>query len=178
MPWRDTFVLWTDERCVPPDNPGCNYRMACEALLDRVPIPADNLLRIRGERCALAEDTHYERALHRLLGPDGRIDLTLLGVGTDGHTASLFPNAPAVIERERWVLPTEGPPPYPRRITLTLPILNASRAVLVLVAGQEKSHIVAAVRSGKAAGLNWPILRVEPRDGPAVWLVDAAAWGA
>ena len=179
MRWADTVLLWSDERCVPPDDEGSNYRMAREALLDHVPIPADNILRIRGESCPIAEDERYERALHRLLDApptDGRIDLMLLGVGTDGHTASLFPNSPALIERRRWVLPVAGPPPYSRRITLTFPIINASRAVIVLATGSRKAPIVRTLLDGPAeAAARWPIASVRPRDGVAVWLVDRAA---
>ncbi len=177
MQWRDTLVLWTDERCVPPDDEGSNYRTASEALLDHVPIPADNILRIRGEDCALAEDQRYERALHRLLGSPprgGRIDLVLLGVGTDGHTASLFPRSVALAERQRWVLPTIGPEPYPHRITLTLPILNAARSVVVLATGRQKAPVVRAVVRGEADPA-WPIAAIRPRDGGPAWLVDREA---
>ncbi len=176
--WSDTLILWTDERCVPPDDRGSNYRMAREALLDHVPLPADNILRIRGEDCALAEDQRYERALHRLLGPggsEGRIDLVLLGVGADGHTASLFPRAPSLAERQRWVLPVVGPEPYPRRITLTLPVINAAREVVVLATGAEKAGVVSRVAKGEGDPM-WPILGVRPRDGGPRWLVDRDAW--
>jgi 6-phosphogluconolactonase len=175
--WRETMVLWTDEKCVPPDDPGSNYRMAAENLLDHVPLPADNILRIRGEDCSLAEDERYERALHRLLANPihgGRIDLVLLGVGTDGHTASLFPHSTALAERERWAVPTIGPEPYPHRITLTLPIINAARNVIILATGARKAHIVSAIVKGKA-DTKWPILAVQPRDGGPAWLVDSEA---
>lgn len=177
LSWNDTFIIWTDERCVPADSEGSNYRMTCEALLNHVPVPADNILRIRGERCPLAEDEHYEQALHRLLGTDDRIDLTLLGVGTDGHTASLFPNAPTLVERQRWVLPATGPAPYAHRITLTLPLINASRNVLVLACGSDKAPIVQAIMSGAAADRNWPILAVQPSSGRLLWYVDQDAAG-
>jgi 6-phosphogluconolactonase len=178
MRWADTILLWSDERCVPPDDDGSNYRMAREALLDHVSIPADNILRIRGEGCPIAEDERYERALHRLLDAPptaGRIDLMLLGVGADGHTASLFPNSPALVERRRWVLPATGPAPYPRRITLTLPIVNASRNVIVLATGAQKAHIVRALLDGSVEAMRWPIALVQPHDGRALWLVDRAA---
>lgn len=177
IPWRDTFVLWTDERCVPPDDAGSNYGMARELLLDHVPLPADNIIRVRGERCPLAEDEHYEQAIHRLLGETGRIDLTLLGVGNDGHTASLFPGGATLAERHRWVLPATGPDPYPHRITLTLPLINASRTVIVLAIGAEKRAIVEHVAGKREVpGAAWPILAVRPVDGPPVWLVDSAAF--
>lgn len=175
LPWRNTFVLWTDERCVMPDNEGSNYRMAREALLDHVPLPADNVMRIRGENCALSEDQRYERSLHRLLGDDDRIDLALLGVGADGHTASLFPRSPALAERRRWILPALGPAPYPRRITMTLPILCAARQIVVLATGSSKAHIVRAVREPADPPPDWPILAVRPQDGQVVWFVDREA---
>lgn len=177
LPWRDTVVIWSDERCVPPDDEGSNYRMAAEALLNRVPLPADNILRIRGEDCALAEDLRYERALHRLLQnplQEGRIDFVLLGVGTDGHTASLFPNSVALAERYRWVLPAVGPEPYPHRITLTLPAINAARRVVVLATGAKKAPIVQAIARGEADE-KWPIVFVRPRGGGPTWLVDREA---
>ncbi len=173
--WCDVLVIWTDERCVPPHDPGSNYRMARETLLDHVPIPADNILRIRGEDCALAEDQRYERALHRLLAERGgaAIDMMLLGVGSDGHTASLFPRSPALAERRRWVLPALGPEPYPHRITLTLPIINASRRIVVLATGQAKAGIVQAVREGRPDP-TWPISHVGG-DSTPLWLVDSEA---
>jgi len=180
FPWRDTFIVWTDERCVPPDDPGSNYRMVREMLLDRAPVPADNVLRIRGEDCPLAEDERYEAALRRLLNDaagQGRIDLALLGVGADGHTASLFPGAVTLAEQRRWVVPAVGPPPYVRRITLTLPLLNASRRVVVLATGPSKAAVVRSVRVGGPEAQNWPISLVRPHSGDLVWLVDAAAFG-
>lgn len=177
FPWRETFVLWTDERCVGPDDPGANYRMAAEALLDHVPLPGDNILRIRGEDCTLSEDQRYEQVLHRLLMNStqaGRLDLALLGCGVDGHTASLFPHAVALAERERWVLPAVGPEPYPHRITLTLPILNTARNVVVLATGKPKARVVGAIARGQG-NPDWPILAIQPRDGGPTWLVDRDA---
>lgn len=177
MPWAETLVVWTDERCVPPESEGSNYRMVRESLLDHVPLPADNILRIRGEDCALSEDLRYERALHRLLASapgNNRIDLMLLGVGEDGHTASLFPRAVTLAERQRWVLPAVGPEPYPHRITLTLPMINASRTILVLATGVGKAPVVSRVFAGTCDPL-WPIASVRPSEGDLVWLADRAA---
>jgi 6-phosphogluconolactonase len=177
VPWRETLIVWTDERCLPPEHQASNYRMASEALLDHIPLPADNVLRIRGEECMISEDQRYEQALHRLLdfgGHEAPIDLMLLGVGTDGHTASLFPNSVALVERERWVLPSVGPQPYPQRITLTLPIINATRSVLILATGERKAPIIQAMREGKADP-KWPITLVKPHRGGPTWLVDRAA---
>jgi len=175
MPWHQVHLFWSDERCVPPHDPHSNYRMARRGLIDRVPIPARNVHRIRGEQEPVEEAAvEYERAL-RDFGP---LDLVLLGLGADGHTASLFPGHPALEERERWVraVPERlGQPPCPR-VTLTLVALGEAHQAFFLAAGREKRGVVRAVVEGQPPAAPLPAARVRPQR-PPVWFVDEAAWG-
>ena len=152
IPWPSVAVYFGDERAVPPDDPQSNYAMARAALLDRAGVRADQVHRMEAERAdrdAAARD--YERLL-----PE-RLDLLLLGMGADGHTASLFPGSPLVDERRRRVAPAAGPTPPRERLTITPPVIAAARRVAVLVAGAEKAPTIAAVLRGPA----------RPRDLPA-----------
>jgi 6-phosphogluconolactonase len=175
MPWEAIDWFWGDERCVPPDDPRSNFRLAREALLARVPVDRERVHRMEGEtprdRAAMA----YEGVIRSIV-PDGGFDLVLLGVGEDGHTASLFPGHPALRERERWVLGVhaEGADPVADRITMTFPLLNRARSVLVLASGSAKRPIVTAVRRDpREAARHYPAACMQ---GPAIsWLVDAAA---
>lgn len=173
VPWEKVVLFFGDERCVPPDHPDSNARMVREALLARLPIPAANVFRMAGEepdpeRAAAA----YEAELRRELGPEPRLDLVLLGMGADGHVASLFPGSPALEERRRLVCAIEDGPPHPRRLTLTLPAMAAARAVLFLVSGAEKAATVAEVLAGRRPEL--PAARVRP-EGEVHWLLDREA---
>jgi 6-phosphogluconolactonase len=176
MPWGRLHLMWGDERCVPPDHADSNYRMVREALLARTPVPRQQVYRMRGEDpdpAAAAAD--YERLLLAHFGGLPRFDLILLGIGTDGHTASLFPDAPAVAERERLVVATRAPAGQPR-ITLTLPVLNNAALVCFLARGADKAHAVSAALQAREGDAS-PAGRVRPRAGRLVWLVDAAAGG-
>jgi len=171
VPWSRVHVFWGDERCVPPDHADSNYRMAREALLDRVPIPPGNVHRIRGEIDPQQAAADYAAELASVLGPDGRLDLALLGMGDDGHTASLFPGSTALAERERNVVAVHVDKLQSWRVTLTLPTLNAARQVLFLVSGAGKAQALTRVQAGERlpAGL------VRPTDGHLIWLVDQQA---
>lgn len=178
--WSRVELFFGDERCVPPDHADSNYRMVREALLERVPIPAANVHRMRGELGADEAAHAYElelRAAFRL-GPKDlpRFDLVLLGLGTDGHTASLFPGTSALDERERLVAPGRSPgASADDRVTLTFPVLNAAAAVAFVVAGSEKAAVVAALSSGGDAAGALPASRVRPGDGRVIWMLDHAA---
>ena len=145
--WDRVHFFWGDERCVPPDHPESNYRMARETLLDVVNPPPDNVHRMRGEDDPERGARAYEEELRGVLGSAVAIDhdappclnLVLLGMGMDGHTASLFPGAPALDERRRWVVPVEAHQAVAHRLTLTLPVLNAAAQVVFLVSGGEKA---------------------------------------
>ncbi len=173
VPWERVLLFFGDERCVPPDHPDSNARMVREALLGRLPIPAANVFRMAGE----AQDPEqaaaaYEAELRQELGPAPRLDLAILGVGAEGHVASLFPGSAALAERTRLVCAAPGGPPQPQRLTLTLPALNAARAVLFLVTGEEKAGLIAEVLAGGRPEL--PVARVRP-EGEVHWLLDRAA---
>jgi 6-phosphogluconolactonase len=178
IPWDQVHVFWGDERCVPPDHADSNYQMAYETLLSRVPIPARNVHRVPTEAGApVAVAAHYERELRGHFGLEVEdvpvFDLLLLGMGPDGHTASLFPDGPAVEETRRLVVPSEIEyMPHPR-VTFTLPVLNAARAVAFLVTGRDKASALAKALAGDPSV---PAGRVHP-DGELRWYVDRAAAG-
>lgn len=175
--WSQVQVVWGDERCVPPDHPDSNYRMAREALLDRVAIPPANVHRIQGEDHPTAAAERYEGMLRGLLsGPGARIDLLLLGLGLDGHTASLFPGGTALQERTRWVTAEYVPAVSGWRITLTLVVIHAAAEVLFLVSGDRKAGVLRRVLEEGADSPSLPARAVATGQGGGVrWLVDAAA---
>ena len=171
--WSRVHVFWGDERCVPLEDEKSNYRMAWEALLAHVPIPATQIHRIPGELPAGDAAAVYQAALRAILGPNPRLDLILLGMGADGHTASLFPNSPALEVEDELAVAVHAPDQeVPWRVTLTLPVLNRARTVLFLVSGEEKAEALARVREGDEA---MPAARVQVQSGEEVWLVTAVA---
>lgn len=183
VPWSEVVVLWGDERCVPPDEAASNYRMAREALLDHVAIPAAHVHRIRGEDDPIAAARAYEQTLRIVLrtpqGPPrdasgARIDLVLLGLGDDGHTASLFPGGPA-FTRDPWVVAHYVAAVSQWRVTLTPLIINAAAEVLFLVSGESKAAIVRRVLEGPQRPHELPAQLIAPADGRVRWLLDAAA---
>ena len=176
VPWQQVHLFWGDERCVPPGDPGSNYHMAEEILLRRVPVPPENIHRIRGELAPDEAARAYARDLEDFFcGPHTRFDLMLLGLGSDGHTASLFPGSAALQEETRLVAAAEAhyEDRPASRITLTLPAINTSRHVLFLVAGSSKAEILRQVLSTPGGPL--PAQQVQPRAGELTWLVDEAA---
>jgi len=182
--WARTHVFFGDERCVPPEDPASNYRMARLALLDRVPVAATNVHRMRGEDDPAEAAAAYERQLRTTFatpsGPptlrgDGRFHLVLLGMGDNGHTASLFPGLSAVRERQRWVMAEHVAEVGAWRVTLTPPVLNAAAQVLFLVLGAEKAPMLKRVLQGPAQPDALPAQAIAPQDGALTWLVDAAA---
>jgi len=169
--WSRVQVLWADERCVPPDHVESNYRMARETLLDRVPIPATNVHRIHGEDDPATAARDYEATLRAF----ARIDLVLLGLGEDGHTASLFPGSAAVGEQTRWVMAVHTAAASMWRITLTPAIINAAAEVLFLVSGGAKAGILRRVLEGPRRPQELPAQAIAPTNGRIRWWVDAAA---
>lgn len=180
--WSRVEVFWSDERCVPPDDERSNYRMAREALLDHVPLGETQIHRMRGEdpqpERAAAE---YERGLRWALGSSGerppRLDLVLLGLGADGHTASLFPGSPAVVSERLVAAVRHAGDPRPRvdRLTLTPVAIGAAREVVFMVAGKEKVEAVAATLEGPRDPTRWPAQALRPVDGRATWILDRHA---
>ena len=172
LEWTRTHLFWGDERAVPLSDPKSNYRMVAETLLSRIQIAEENIHRIRTELPPEEAAVSYERELHEFFaGPPG-FHLALLGMGADGHTASLFPGSPALHERKRLVVATaQG---NIRRISLTLAALNAAREVLFLVSGAAKAPALAAALEGPLNS-ELPAALVQPASGQLVWLVDRAA---
>ena len=180
LPWRQMHFFWADERCVPPNHPESNYGQAQRTLFDHVPAPPGNLHRVHGELEPSSAAQEYVRELRESADGDlawPRFDLVLLGMGADGHTASLFPGSSLVDEPDSPVLAVtaryQGRPA--NRVTLTPLVFNTARNVLFLVSGQEKADALAAVLSGSYDPLLWPAQRIHPPDGTVTWIVDGAA---
>jgi 6-phosphogluconolactonase len=172
--WSGAEIWFGDERCVPPDDPRSNYRMAREALLDRVPIPPDQIHRIRGEDDPERAAAEYEREVRALLG-DAGLDLVLLGMGEDGHTASLFPGQAAVRETARWVVAVYVPSMKMWRVTLTPALLNRSRNVTFVVSGASKAVRLRQVIEGPFTPDLLPAQSIRLVEGRLTWMVDQAA---
>ncbi len=177
--WRRVHVFWGDERCVPPDEPASNYRMAREALLDHVPLPPTNVHRIRGEDEPLDAAAAYEEVLGGFFGTEKTsvttsFDLVLLGMGADGHTASLFPGSAAAHETGRWVVATAGPQPGSWRVSLTPVLLNAAADVTFLVSGVDKAERLKDVLEDRPRD-SLPAQLIQPTHGALHWMIDEAA---
>lgn len=178
LEWKNIHLFWSDERCVPPDHSDSNYRMTVESLISRINIPSQNIHRIFGEISPELAADQYEQDLHTFFGKFPRFDLLLLGLGEDGHTASLFPSSSALNERSRWVTSvTHDAPPLPLvpRVTLTLPVLNQARQVMFLASGAGKAARLAEVLHSPEGSSLLPASLIQPKDGELIWLVDRAA---
>jgi 6-phosphogluconolactonase len=178
--WARVHLFWGDERCVPPDHAESNYRMTRKALLDHVPIPAANVHRVRGEDEPHQAAEAYERLLREFFGSEDRparsFDLVLLGMGPDGHTASIFPGTEATTESQRWAMAVHVARPREMwRVTLTTVVLNAAADVTFLVAGTDKA---VRLREVLQEGAEVPAQLVKPTSGGLHWMVDAAAGSA
>lgn len=173
LPWNKVQITFGDERCVPPDHKDSNYLMAKESLLDVVGIPETNVFRIRGEIDPEEAARECETKLAAVASRFGEAryvhDLILLGLGEDGHTASLFPGSPALAETERNVIPATGPKPPPQRVTFTFPLLNAARQICFLVKSDPAKDQV--IREAIAGDEKHPAARVRPENGRVTWLV-------
>ena len=180
IPWDRVHLFWGDERYVPHDDPLSNYRMVRETLIARVPIPTANVHPMptalaQAEKCAEA----YESELRKFFGEEPpAFDLQLLGLGTEGHTASLFPGSRALAEKQRWVMAVKAQAKPSQRLTLTPVILNHGRNTFFLVAGADKRPIIAALRSQAAPNNNsrYPVDAIRP-SGRVLWFLDEAAAG-
>jgi len=176
FPWQRVFWYWGDERFVPHDHPDSNYRMVREAMLTKASVPAENIYPIPTDGSPQDATARYEQTLQEayggtMLDPARPLfDVTLLGLGADGHTASLLPGEPVLEERQRWVAAVSHGRPE-ARITMTYPVIDSSRRVAFLVTGREKAAILRAIRAGDSAA---PASRVRPV-GELIWFVDQAA---
>ena len=167
VPWSRTQFFWSDERHVPPEHPDSNYRMAQEAMLSRVPVPESNVHRVHSENPSAQEAAdEYEQ----ILVP--RLDLILLGLGADGHTASIFPGSDVLHETKRLVAAPWVEKLNTYRITMTLPLLNNGASILFLVSGKEKAEIVKEVIEGPK---KYPAQFVQPTNGELIWMLDRDA---
>jgi len=180
LPWSQMFFFWGDERHVPPDSPDSNYRMAKESLLSKVPIPPANIFPVPAENPDAAQVAEvYEQTLRKFFavapGEFPRFDLILLGMGPDGHTASLFPETAALQEKSRLVVANWVEKLGGSRITFTLPLLNSARCVTFLVSGTDKAAALHEVLEGNAPAEKYPSRLVQPSDGKLIWFVDRAA---
>jgi 6-phosphogluconolactonase len=175
--WSRARIFFVDERCVPPDDERSNYRLARERLLEPLGVPPENVFRMRGEEEPQRAADEYEDLLRReFAGAHVReLDFVLLGLGPDGHTASLFPGTRAVEETHRNVVENYVPKLGEWRLTLTLPVLNAARRVVFLVVGKEKREAVAAVLRAEGGSASLPASLVKPNRGSLIWVVDEAA---
>lgn len=177
--WDQVQFFWGDERHVPPDHPDSNYLMAHETLLAHVPVPAANIHRIYAENpraAGAAADYSNEltRVFHLAPGQFPRFDLVLLGMGPDGHTASLFPGSSALEEREKLVVSTWVEKMHSDRITMTYPTLNNAANIIFTAVGVEKAEVLKPVLEG-SEGESFPSQKIQPVDGRLIWLVDRAA---
>lgn len=180
LPWDRMFFFWGDERHVPPTHPESNYRMANEVMLSKVPVPAGNVFRMPTENpdaARVAEE--YEKALRSFFQLSAtevpRFDLILLGLGPDGHTASLFPGTTALREKSRLVVANWVEKLKTNRLTFTFPVLNASRCVAFLVSGMEKAGVLKTVLEENAPAEQYPAKLVNPASGKLIWFLDRAA---
>ncbi len=180
LPWKKIHFFWGDERHVPPHHPDSNYRMAVESLISKVPLPRQNVHRIKGELPDAAKAAEeYELELRSFFESSAeqlpRFDLVLLGLGSDGHTASLFPGTGAIQEQTRWVVSEWVEKSNAFRITLTAPVLSNASRVIFLVGGKEKAQTLQEILQGDYRPELFPAQLVRPIHGELLWLVDRAA---
>lgn len=180
MPWDRTYFFWGDERHVPPTDPDSNYRMADEVMLSKVPVPPGNVFRMAAENPdAVAAADAYEKTLRKFFqleaGGVPQFDLILLGMGPDGHTASLFPGTAGLQENSRLVIANWVEKLKTHRLSFTLPVLNAARCVAFLVSGIDKAPALHAVLEEDVPGEQYPAKLVNPGSGALIWFVDRAA---
>jgi len=175
--WPRVHVFWGDERCVPPDHPDSNYLMTRGALLEHMPLPSHNIYRIHGELLPEQAAADYESKLRLFFGdvPAPRFDLMWLGMGDDGHTASLFPHTDALNEQTKWVVANYVASKETWRITLTPPAINAAANVTFLVSGEGKAERLRQVLKGEYQPNELPAQFLKPINGNLLWLVDTKA---
>lgn len=177
MPWQQTHFFFGDERYVPHDDPQSNARMAAEAMLDRVPTPREQIHPMPTHHADPTDAAdEYEACLRQHFSSrPPHFDLILLGIGPDGHTASLFPNSPVLDERVRWVVPAKGPTEPRLRLTFTYPVLNAAHVIAFLALGADKTAPVGAALSYHPDRHTTPAAGVRPTDGEVFWWLDGKA---
>jgi 6-phosphogluconolactonase len=180
LPWDKMFFFWGDERHVPPGDPESNYRMAADTMLSKVPVPPGNVFRFATENPDVeAVADNYEKTLRKFFqlapGAVPSFDLILLGMGPDGHTASLFPGTAALHEKTRLAVANWVDKLKTNRLSLTLPVLNAARCVAFLVSGTDKAAVLRSVLEENVPGDQYPAKLVQPKNGKVIWFLDRGA---
>mgnify|MGYP002395133591 CR=1 FL=1 len=178
LPWTELQFFWGDERCVPPEDPESNYGMTRRRLLEKVPVPGDHIHRIRGEAPPAEEAIRYGHVLGDHLPLKGNIpqfDLVVLGMGADGHTASIFPHEISLWDAASPCVVATHPETGQKRISISGGVINNARQVVFLVTGSEKAGRVRQIHRGLAGSEGLPAARVAPKDGKLLWLLDAGA---
>jgi 6-phosphogluconolactonase len=176
--WSKVHVFWGDERCVPPEDTGSSYGQARDILLSRVPIPDSNVHRIKGELGPVEASKDYSLALKRFASPPldwPRFDLVFLGMGEDGHTASLFPGSPVNVSEPTQPVTAHYQDRPANRVTLTPVVFNSARLIAFMATGEKKAITFAEVLSDRYNPALYPAQRIKPKDGKLIWLVDEAA---
>lgn len=175
LDWLKVHFFWGDERCVPPDHPESNFGMAYDALLKHIRIPETNIQRMEGELDPNLAADNYEKMLRSTFEDSPSLDLILLGMGIDGHTASLFPGTDAVNEKRRWVTAAFIPKLDTWRITLTPAILNQAKRIIFMVSGSSKASVLKKVLLGEYQPQKYPAQIIQPEIGKVTWMIDEAA---
>jgi 6-phosphogluconolactonase len=176
IPWGQTHIFWGDERCVPPDDPRSNARMARQALLAQVPIPPSQIHPIPCSRSPQVAAEQYEGILQAFFGDQPpRFDLVFLGLGENGHTASLFPSTPVLEEQQRWVAAVHVVEQDMDRVTLTAPLINQAAVVAFLVSGASKAAVLKELLEGPLDPSRLPAQLIQPANGELHWLLDREA---
>jgi 6-phosphogluconolactonase len=177
IPWTQTHLYWVDERLLPPTDPDSNYGNAKMDFLDHLDMPTENIHPMGSENNPAMAAENYQQALRRFSKPARApypiFDLIFLGIGTDGHTASIFPGDATALKTDRWVCFVKGGNPNVDRLTLTLPLINQAKCIIILACGQKKSDIIRTIFRDRHAKL--PIQQVTPLHGRLVWLLDQDA---
>jgi 6-phosphogluconolactonase len=175
--WQRIHFFWVDERCVPKDHEESNFRTVFDTLLSKVPISDENIHRIRSEEELDRAARDYEEEIREFFKPSQLpiFDLVILGVGEDGHTASLFPGSEALGEKERWVVPVYLEKPKINRITLTLPVLNHASQILFLISGRSKATVLSEILENGHQKDRYPAGLINPVHGKLLWLIDQQA---
>jgi len=177
IPWDKTDIFWADERCVPNNHPDSNFGAAKKDFLDRVPIPKGHIHPLQGDLSPEEGALWYQQKLikffQRKEDEFPLFDLIFLGIGTDGHTASLFPGQSALNEMKRWVVAVKGGNPDVNRLTLTFPVINRGKQIVFMISGKKKASVVKTALKGIQSGL--PAQLVQPLKGTLIWLLDREA---
>ncbi len=179
--WKDIFFYWGDERCVPPTDDDSNYKMTLEHLLSKVDIPSKNIFRVKGEEAPDEEAQRYDNLIeNNLPSKDDNpvFDIIILGLGTDGHTASIFPHEIELLDSTNNCEVAHHPESGQKRITLTGPVINQARSICFLVTGESKKEKIRQIVEGQEVAHNYPAFHISPKEGELIWFIDESAAAA